>query len=91
VIVPEAYQGPTQGRERVTVAGSSIKEALDNMADSYPGLGELMFSSDGQLHRFVSVFFNGEKVLSADLDREVKPTDEIEVFTRACWRVNQGA
>ena len=59
VIVPPPYQGPTKGVGRVEVAAESVRDAILDMEERYPGFGPQIFSDEGGLHRFVKIFCNG--------------------------------
>ena len=79
VIVPPPYQGPTRGIARVDVAAATVRAAMEAVERQYPGFGAQIFSADGELHRFVSIFRNGEPVETSALEEPVFDRDEIEV------------
>ena len=79
VIVPPPYQGPTRGISKVEVPATTIRGAVEAMDLQYPGFAPLLFTSEGDLHRFVKIFCNGEPVEGDSLDASVAADDEIEV------------
>ncbi len=79
VIVPPPYQGPTHGVGRVELAASSVRDAMTEMEGRYPGFWEQVFTEDGELHRFVKIFCDGEPVESESLDRGLEKNATIEV------------
>lgn len=79
VIVPPPYQGPTQGVGRVELAAKSVRGAMAVMEDRYPGFWEQVFAADGEVHRFVKIFSDGEPVEGKALDENVRSSAEIEV------------
>jgi molybdopterin converting factor small subunit len=80
VKIPPPYRGPTAGRASVEVTGSTVRECLLAAAEAYPGLGELVLDADGSLHRFVTLFINGDEIARGDLDVAIRADDELEVL-----------
>jgi molybdopterin converting factor small subunit len=80
VLVPEAYRGPTRGLAEVAVQATSVREALQEVEDQHPGLRELVVASDGSVHRFVTLFKNGEQLGHDALDVELKESDRLEIL-----------
>jgi hypothetical protein len=80
VLIPTAYRGPTKGVAEVEVAVGSARACLESVAAQHPGFGDLVFDKDGGLHRFVTLFINGEQLEDAPLDRAVGETDRLEVL-----------
>ena len=81
VKIPPPYRGPTGGRAIVHVDGPTVGDCLAALAESHPGLGELLQEPGGALHRFVTVFVNGDEVERSALDTRVRASDELEILT----------
>jgi molybdopterin converting factor small subunit len=81
VVVPAPYRGPTAGRERIDVEGATVRQCLQEVGDRHPGFSELVFDADGRLHRFVTLFVNGEEIGRDTLDAAVGDADEVEVLS----------
>ena len=79
VIIPPPYQGPTQGIGRVELAAETVRGAMAAMEERYPGFWEQVFTTDGEVHRFVKIFSDGEPVEGRALDEGVERNAEIEV------------
>ena len=79
VIVPPPYRGPTHGVDRVELAADSVRGAMAAMEGRYPGFWEQLFTDDGELHRFVKIFCDGEPVDSESLDEGLEENATIEV------------
>ncbi len=77
VMIPPPYRGPTHGKGVIPVQGATVRDCLNAVEAEYPGFGSLVFAGDGELHRFVKLFCNGEPVEGLDLP--VGEADEIEV------------
>jgi molybdopterin converting factor small subunit len=80
VKVPPPYQGPTQGQARIEVPGDSVGACLDALSKRYAGLGELLFDGGGNVHKFVTLFVNGEVIDRKALDTPVADTDDVEIL-----------
>jgi sulfur carrier protein ThiS len=80
VIVPPAYRGPTLGDGEIDVAGSTVGECLDAVGRRYPGFADLIFDDGGSVHRFVSLFVNGDEIPRQGLDLAVADSDRVEIL-----------
>jgi molybdopterin synthase sulfur carrier subunit len=72
VRIPPTLRTETGGQRQVTASGGTVREVLDNLVESYPGLrGQLL--EDGQVAPFVNVYLEGEDVrtLSGGFDAPV--------------------
>ncbi len=81
VRLPTVLRAAASGQANVTVEGETIGEILKALADSYPGLGSQVLSSDGSLHRFVNVYLNDDDVRYLDkLDTKVIEGDVVSIL-----------
>jgi len=80
VLVPEAYRGPTKGLAEVEVAASRVREALHEVESRHAGLLELVLTKDGAVHRFVTLFKNGEQLGQDALEVELQDGDRLEIL-----------
>ena len=80
VIVPSPYQGPTGGRGEIEVDAGSVRACIEALEARFPGFGAQVFDAQGQPHRFVKLFRNGELVEPGALDTPIMASDEIEVL-----------
>jgi molybdopterin converting factor small subunit len=78
--VPPPYQGPTQGNARVEVDGATVGACLEDASKRYAGLRELILDGAGSVHKFVTLFVNGEEIDRAALDTPVRASDEVEIL-----------
>ena len=81
VRIPPPYRGPTEGNEIVSVDGANVGECLEALAARYPGLGELLWGPGRSVHRFVTLFVNGDEIDRSALDTPVSASDEVEILT----------
>jgi hypothetical protein len=80
VIIPPPYRGPTQGARRVDVEGETVGACLGAVERKYPGFLPHVLSPEGDVHRFVKLFHNGESLGADGLGVRVGPADEIEIL-----------
>ncbi len=62
VRVPTQLRSLTNGVAEVSVDATTVGEALDSLAATYPGFAERLFDEGGKLRRFVNVFLADEDV-----------------------------
>lgn len=62
VKVPTILRTYTGGAAEVTVAGSTLAEAIADLDAQYPGIGARVLDDDGKLRRFVNVYVNDDDV-----------------------------
>ena len=80
VVVPPPYRGPTQGQEKIEVEGGTVRECLAAVGARFPGFSEQIFDAQGQVHRFVDLFINGDEIGRAEIDRPVAESDRVEIL-----------
>lgn len=80
VSIPPPYRGPTSGAAQVEAAGSSVRECLEDVGARFPGFGDQVFDAEGNVHRFVTLFVNGEEIGRDEIDRAVAGDDRVEVM-----------
>lgn len=80
VRVPTPLRKVTNGQETVDVNGATVEEGLANLESQYPGIKERIVDPDGQLHRFVNIYVNGEDIRFLEgLATAVKDGDELSI------------
>jgi sulfur carrier protein ThiS len=80
VVIPPAYRGPTQGQARIEVSGATVRECLLAVESRHPGFAEQVFDGGGKVHRFVSLFVNGDEIGREALDRPLSDADRLEIL-----------
>ena len=80
VIVPPPYQGPTGGVGRFEVAGRSVRECIEAVARAHPGFREQVFDAQGRVHRFVTLFLNGDEISREAVETPVSDQDRVEIL-----------
>lgn len=81
VRIPTPFRQYTQGARTVSVAGSTVAEAIEHLEHQCPGIKARLLDGDGHLHAFVSVFVDGEDIrLAGGLATRVGAESEISVI-----------
>jgi molybdopterin converting factor small subunit len=60
VRVPTPLRPYTEGLKEIEVQASTVGEALQRLAEQYPGLKAHLFDDQGSLRAYVNVFVNDE-------------------------------
>ena len=80
VLIPAPLRRFTNGEAKVTVAGASIAELVENLESAYPGIKDKICEPDGRIRRFVNVFVNGANIRAGDGPlTALKPGDEVGI------------
>jgi sulfur-carrier protein len=78
--IPTPLRKLTQNQEIVQIEGATIRDLIDNLEQSYPGLKERICDDQNNIRRFVNVFVNDEDIrFLQDAETAVKPGDEVSI------------
>jgi molybdopterin synthase sulfur carrier subunit len=81
VFIPQVLRADVGGVKALDVGGSTVGEVVGSLLDRHPSLGGRLLAPDGQLHRFVNVYLNGQDVRYLEgLATPVAERDEIRVL-----------
>ena len=80
VKIPPPYQGPTAGRASIDVRGATVGECIEAVCERFAGFRELVFDAGGKVHKFVSLFVNGDEIERAALATPVVAGDEVAIL-----------
>lgn len=79
--IPTPLRKFTEGKDEVSISGASIRELLDNLDASHPGIGERIRDDKGEVRRFVNIFVKDEDIRFLDgLETKVGDGDEISII-----------
>lgn len=81
VVIPPPYRGPTQGADRVEVPAGTVRACIEAVEARHPGFRPLVVDADGRVHRFVTLFRNGDQLQGDALDQPIAAGDELEVLS----------
>ena len=80
VRIPTPLRKLTQNQEIVDAEGGTIREVLNSLESSYPGLKERICDEQDHIRRFVNVFVNDEDVrFLQESETPVKSGDEVSI------------
>ena len=81
VRIPPVLRPSTGGEKEVDAGGDDVGAVLRALASDHPATESQLFSSDGQLNRYVNVYLNDEDVRVLDgLDTGVAESDTIVIL-----------
>jgi sulfur-carrier protein len=78
VRIPPVLRAQVGEAKQVQAAGGTVGEVIGQLVEQHPALREQLFTSDGQLNRFVNVYLNGQDVrYLQELDTPVDERDTL--------------
>jgi molybdopterin synthase sulfur carrier subunit len=87
--IPPVLRPYVGGEKELSADGSSVGQILESVASEYPDTQSQLFSSDGQLNRYVNVYLNDEDVRVLDgLETSVGDDDTLVILPAMAggWR-----
>jgi len=81
VRLPAVLRAQANGERAIEVDGSTIGDAVQSLVGRHPALAGQLLTPEGDLHRFVNVYLNGQDVrYLAGLKTPVGERDEIRLL-----------
>ena len=81
VRVPAPLQKLTQNQEEVQANAANIKELIESLEKSFPGIKERICDETGKVRRFINIYVNGEDVRFLQQDQtQLKDGDEVSII-----------
>ena len=62
VRLPPVLRQHAGDAKQVEASGATLGEVVTELVTQHPGLRDQLLTTDGQLHRFVNVYLNGQDV-----------------------------
>jgi adenylyltransferase/sulfurtransferase len=62
VVVPSPVRRYTGGQSRVQVDGGTVRAAIGNLDQQYPGVKSRLCDEDGQIKPYINIFVNGNEI-----------------------------
>lgn len=78
--IPAYLQPYVGGNEAVEVPGGTVAECLDHLVEQHPGMSTMLYTQEGRLFDYVSIYVNGEFAQADDLARPVRNGDELHIL-----------
>lgn len=60
--IPTPLRTYAEGQSEITVAGSSVAEAMRALNERFPALQPHLFNGDGELRPYVNLFLNDDNI-----------------------------
>lgn len=80
VKIPTPLRRVTDGVDSIEATSDVLSGALATLNKRFPGIKERLFNDEGELHRFVNIYVNGEDVrFLSGLDTPLKEGDEVSI------------
>ena len=81
VRIPTILRTFTSGAGEVTAEGATLREVLDNLETSFPGIRDRIVDDTGALRRFVNVYVGDDDVrFIGGLDAEIADGARISII-----------
>ena len=81
VKLPTILRKHAGGQARVEADGATLRELLEDLETSYPGITKNVLTDDGGLHRFINVYVNDEDVrYLGSLETTVADGDTVSIL-----------
>ena len=80
VVVPPPYRGPTGGLEEIRVGADSVRGCIEAVDARFPGFGAQVLDGQGRVHRFVTLFINGDEISRERVDAPLGAEDRLEIL-----------
>ncbi len=81
VRIPPVLRVHVDGQTEAEATGTTVGELLRDLVVRHPALGEQIFTNDGEMHRFVNIYVNGQDVRYLGvLDTPVSDRDQVIIL-----------
>jgi molybdopterin synthase sulfur carrier subunit len=81
VLLPTVLRSAAGGQKQLDIDGSTVGQVIGGLVDRHPGLREQLFSTEGELNRFVNVYLNDQDVRYLQgLETPVAERDSIRIL-----------
>jgi adenylyltransferase/sulfurtransferase len=82
VKIPTPLQSYVDGQKAIIVDGSTVNEAILNLAKKYPSIKQHIFDPEGRLRAFIKIFLEEENIkeLVDGLDLVIKEGDSLVII-----------
>jgi predicted phage tail protein len=81
IVLSGVLQKHAQYQREHSLAVETIREAIDLLTKNFPGMGNVLLDSGGQLRKIHRLFLNGHQISSDQVDKCVKHEDRLEILT----------
>ena len=80
VRIPTPLRRVTGGAETTQTTSDTVAECINALETQYPGIKERLINGDGELHRFVNIYVNGEDIrFLQGMETSLNSGDEVSI------------
>ncbi|NQT95150.1 MAG: MoaD/ThiS family protein [Candidatus Omnitrophica bacterium] len=81
VRIPTPLQKLTNNQAEVESEGKNVKELIDNLESSFPGIKERLCDEAGKARKFINIYVNEEDIRFLQReDTALKDSDEVSII-----------
>jgi MoaD family protein len=81
VRVPTILRKYTDGAKAVQGSGATVRDVIDDLERTHPGVRGAVVTADGELHRFINMYLNDEDIrFIGSLETPVSDGDVISIL-----------
>lgn len=78
--IPSQLRTQTEGADKISVPGSTVKEAVENLVEKHPALKDRIYDDAGQVRRYVNIYLGDEDIRFLDnLDTNLEDSSELSL------------
>jgi len=78
--IPSQLRTQTEGAEKITVPGNTVKEAVENLVEKHPALKDRIYDDAGQVRRYVNIYLGDEDIRFLDnLETNLEESSELSL------------
>ena len=78
--IPSYLQPFTNNMEVVEVNGSTVGECLNHLVKQFPSIEKMLFTKNGKLLSYVSIYVNEEDAYPEELAKPIKDGDKFYIL-----------
>ena len=80
VKIPTPLRKLTNNETSVDADGTTVRQIVESLESTYPGMRERLIDDNGDLRHFVNIYLNGEDIRYIDgLTSSVSDNDELSI------------
>ena len=81
VRIPTPLQRHTNNQAEINLEAKSVKELIENLEKSFPGIKERLCDQSGKLRKFINIYVNEEDIRFLQMDATpLKDGDDISII-----------
>lgn len=81
IVLSGVLQKHAQYQREHSLPAETVKEAIDSLVQSFPGMNTVLLDPAGQLRKIHRLFLNGQQISSEQIGQGVEQQDRLEILT----------